>query len=345
MKFNQNDLDRLNRYLSGNYTIEDEEWLTAVFCDKDWEEEIERTLRKQWYTMEENEEDLSCLTNKILCQIHYDINTQTRKIYRSARPGNMIKWIARVAAILILPLTLYSGIHIFRAHKESRLTRIEIKSPAWTQIQFTLPDSTTGWLNSNSTLSYSGDYSHKRNVSLSGEAYFNVKSDKSNPFVVDASEITVKALGTKFNVASYEDENNLEVVLEEGELILANKENSKRSTVVPDELVTYNKKEDKFTAEYVQTKSYVSWKDGKLIFRNDPVDVIARRLGRWYNVDVDIKGHDFDQLRLRATFTDENLEEVLYFLGRSLPIEYRIIEGGITSDNTYSKKKVELTLK
>ena len=63
---------------------------------------------------------------------------------------------------------------------------------------------------------------------------------------------------------------------------------------------------------------------GKLVFRNDPLDVIARRLERWYNIDVEINGNITEDLRLRATFIDEDLEEVLGLLRRSLPIEYRI---------------------
>jgi ferric-dicitrate binding protein FerR (iron transport regulator) len=184
----------------------------------------------------------------------------------------------------------------------------------------------------------------ERSVKLNGEAYFDVRSDKTHPFTVDADHLLIKALGTKFNVASYNDETNMEIVLEDGELIIDEKESTRSVNVTPDELITYNKVKDEFLTEYVQTKSYVSWKEGKLVFRNDPIDVIARRLGRWYNVDVEIKGKDFDQLRLRATFIEENLEEVLWYLKRSLPIKYKITEGGIYSGDDYSKKKVTITL-
>ena len=93
-------------------------------------------------------------------------------------------------------------------------------------------------------------------------------------------------------------------------------------------------------------EKYIAWKDGKLIFKRDNLVQIAQRLSRWYNVDIEIEGNNFTDVRLRATFIDENLEEVLYFLKRALPIEYKIISGGIMNDDeTYTGKKILLTTK
>ena len=60
--------------------------------------------------------------------------------------------------------------------------------------------------------------------------------------------------------------------------------------MVPDDLVTFDKTEQDFSTETVQPQKYVSWTDGKLVFRNDPLDVISRRLARWYNIDVEVNG-------------------------------------------------------
>ena len=70
------------------------------------------------------------------------------------------------------------------------------------------------------------------------------------------------------------------------------------------------------------------------------LDVIARRLERWYNIDVEVNGSLTEDFRLRATFIDENLEEVLDLLKRSLPIDYKIENGNLKPDETYTKKKV-----
>jgi ferric-dicitrate binding protein FerR (iron transport regulator) len=100
------------------------------------------------------------------------------------------------------------------------------------------------------------------------------------------------------------------------------------------------------STEKVQSEKYLVWTEGKLVFRNDPIDVIARRIGRWYNVDVEIQGNNYTDIRLRATFVDENLEEVLYFIKRALPIDYKILTGGLLNDDdTYAKKKITFTTK
>ena len=111
-------------------------------------------------------------------------------------------------------------------------------------------------------------------------------------------------------------------------------------------MVVYNKVTSQISKEVVQPQTYLSWTEGKLVFRNDPIDVIARRLGRWYNIDVEMNGNNFEGVRLRATFVDENLEEVLYFLKRALPLDYKIINGKFGADNEiYEKKKIMINIK
>ena len=164
--------------------------------------------------------------------------------------------------------------------------------------------------------------------------------DKKRPFVVNTNEVNVTVLGTRFNIASYENENNVEIVLEEGKLVFNNKEMKSSYTMNPNDLVVYNKTQKDFSTEVVQPNKYLSWTEGKLIFRNDPLDVIARRLERWYNINVEVNGGVDKDLRLRATFIDESLEEVLDLLKRSLPIVYRIEDRNLLPNGIYPKKKV-----
>jgi transmembrane sensor len=89
----------------------------------------------------------------------------------------------------------------------------------------------------------------------------------------------------------------------------------------------------------------IIWTEGKLVFRNDPLDVVVRRLERWYNIEVEMKGDVPKDLRLHVTFVNEELEEVLGLLKRSLPIDYKIENFNLKPDETYEKKKVIITLK
>lgn len=336
------DKERLNNIFEGQENVGDEQFLTGIFHDISLTEELKCQMKRQWYEVCSHDSVPEKDLDHILYKLNYDINTSGRKEVNPA--WKFIRRASGIAAAIMFLLAFSAAVYYKTRSAGFINTWTEIKAPAWTQASFTLPDSSYVWLNSRSSIKYRGDFLSNRLVVLDGEAFFDVHTDKEHPFIVEADNLIIKALGTSFNVASYSDENNLEIVLEEGELLISDKKLNRSFQVVPDELITYNNQKDEFHAEYVQTKSYVSWKEGKLVFRNDPIDVIARRLGRWYNVEVEIRGHDFDQLRLRATFIEENLEEVLWYLKKSLPIKYKITEGGINSGDEYSKKKVIITL-
>jgi len=338
------DGEKINRYFRGEYSDKDASYVDEVFCDNNKEKELKHLLLRQFYELlPEDDVDKKDL-DKILYKIHYDINTKLSE--KKARTfDKIIKWSFRIAGIIMLPLVILIGLQMYNKTNLKKEAWVEIKAPAWTRAQFSLPDGTSGWLNSNSSIKYNGNFSSDRQVTLKGEAFFDVFKDKSRPFIVNTNEVNVKVLGTRFNIASYENEKHVEVVLEDGKLVFNDKEMNKSYTMKPNDLVVYDKALKDFSTNVVESNKYVSWTEGKLIFRNDPLDVIARRLERWYDIDVEVNGCLAEDLRLRATFVDESLEQVLYFLKRSLPINYRIENRNLKPDETFAKKKVIITLR
>ena len=149
-------------------------------------------------------------------------------------------------------------------------------------------------------------------MELSGEAYFDVRENKNKPFNVKAANVTISVLGTKFNVAAYSDDSNVDVVLESGKIKLYDINHQEFVEMDPNERVLYKKSQQKVLSKSkVDTKKYSSWKEGKLVFRNDPIEEVARRLGRWYNADIVVNQSANTNFRLRATFEDEEIEEVM----------------------------------
>lgn len=333
------EVEKINGFFNEEDSKEGRLYLNDIFCDNDKAKELEQILRKQWFDkLTENDIQEEHLDH-ILYRIHYNINH--KKLKPQSTLLKYVDWFSRIAAILILPLLLYTGISLYRSTIKGDINWVEIKAPAWTRAHFSLPDGTNGWLNSNSSIKYSGEYNYDRKVILSGEAYFDVKTDRKRPFVVNTNGAIVTAVGTRFNVASYEEENEVEVVLEEGKLLFSNDKKDEILTIAPNERLLYNKTLDTYSTDTVQIEKHTSWTEGKLIFRNDPIDVIANRLERWYNVDVELVNNNFKEIMLRATFEDENLEEVLYYLENSLNIECKIINGKLREDDeVYVKKKV-----
>jgi len=338
------DSEKIKRYFKGEFSEKDESYIDEVFCDDSKEKELKHLLLRQFYELlAEADMDKKDLDH-ILYKIHYEINTRLSE-RNTWSINNIIKWALRIACLIMLPILMFIGIHMYRETCLKKETWVEVKVPAWTRTRFSLPDGTIGWLNSNSSIKYNGNFINDRKITLSGEAFFDVAKDARRPFVVSTNEVNVTVLGTRFNIASYKNEKDVEVILDEGKLIFNNKEMTKSYTMKPNELVVYDKCIKEFSNKVVQPYKYLSWMGGKLVFRNDPLDVIARRLERWYNIDVEVNVSPTEDIRWRATFIDESLEDILSLMKLSLPIDYRIETPSLKPDYTYTKKKVIITLR
>lgn len=331
----------LNWFHFGGTSVE-ESAVSDLFRDDQRRDQIRSILSSQFYELMNTEKDLPGKNlDHILYKIHYDINSAGVKKNSSNR---LVSWVMRAAAIIVLPVLVFWGLKGFVSYSNANNAIAEIHSPAWTRTSFMLPDGTTGWLNSSSTLKYNLNFNKDRRIELDGEGYFDVVTDKERPFRVIAGEITVKVHGTKFNVAAWDNDKEIEVVLEEGKVELSGNDTGNPLIINPGQLALFDKSDRKFMTEQVETKKYLSWTEGKLVFRNDPMETVEKRLERWYDVDVDVVGAFSDDFRLRATFVDESLEDVLDILKKSIGIEYSINEPGINPDDTYEKKKVRITI-
>jgi ferric-dicitrate binding protein FerR (iron transport regulator) len=332
--------ERIARYFRGELVEGDKEYINRVFGDYD-DNDLEKFLKKHWYSILKEDEGEEKDLENVLYRIHYEINTKRPEPRK--RLSEVVLWFSRIAAILILPVLIYSGIQFHRFTKVGNLASTEISAPAWTRAEFILPDGTRGWLNSNSSIRYKVNFVNNREVELRGEAFFDVEQDTRKPFRVFTEDLVVTALGTQFNIASYENERTIEVVLEEGAISCYNKRLNTSVSLKVNEYLIYNKTSNDVKVEYVQTEKYSSWKEGKLIFRDDPLDVVVRKLERWYNVDIGLTDERSDQINLRATFEESSLEEILRLLKLGLDIDYEITPPGIDESGVYHKAKVMLS--
>ena len=227
-----------------------------------------------------------------------------------------------------------------------------------------LPDSSVVVLNSGSTLSYPDKFeTASRTVLLTGEAFFEVKKNSKRPFYVKTKDVTIKVLGTKFNVKSYPDENTSETTLVSGSVeILQNnsvqieegkknitdhiflKPNQKaiftRTTGLTElkEVIKEQPKE-RVKSEPVapvqliakiadqdqkETDIDIAWKNNKLILNNDRFGDIIKVLERWYNVDITLLNPALADVRFSAKFDRESIADVLNALNIIEPFHYEI---------------------
>jgi len=339
----QSDIEKLVRFSKGQSDAEEIRYVYSLFAEKEDNDELKYYLKSEWKKYLENNEGVDYNLSNLLDSIHHRIHvvenrkkqTITRKIFR---------WYSAAAAILLIPLLIAGGIWFAKKPTVETLYVTEnpitstIHTPLGSRISFDLPDGTRGWLNSGSLLEYQLPFNYNRQVTIRGEAWFDVKKDVSNPFIIYAGRSKVTVLGTKFNLNAYPEENYVEVVLEEGKVeFTAPGLNSEVEMKSNDRLV-YSKNSVHVTT--TDPKKYAAWVEGKLMFRSDPLPEVARRIARWYNVEVELMEKDLEKDVIRGTFQDDSLEEVLHYVSMISPIRYRIIERKVLDDGTYQKKKV-----
>lgn len=158
----------------------------------------------------------------------------------------------------------------------------------------------------------------ERRVFLKGEAYFEVKSDRKNPFVVATDNMDIVATDTAFSVEAYSNDTMTSVTLAKGIVNLNFEEKS--ILLKQGEKMTHNSVSSKYNINETDTYKWYSWKDGIIAFRNDPLEYVFKRLGQTYNINFIIKDEELKKHVYHATFEDESLDEILDLLQVSIPI-------------------------
>jgi ferric-dicitrate binding protein FerR (iron transport regulator) len=305
----------------------------------------------RWDSMPDTNESLIYAYDeeRIHDRIHHILRLEEATYLRNANKwSKVIRFFTRAAAVLFIPLALFTVLYLKGAIADSpAVASADIYSPLGSRTSFELPDGSTGWLNGGSTLSFPSQFKGKtRTVKLTGEAYFDVISNPKKPFIVLASNMKVKAYGTSFNVMAYPDDMTMEVTLESGIVEISGKDQAnndkslgflaqgERAVIIPG--TGYFKKDP------VEIDLYTSWKDGKLVLRNEDMSQMVKKLNRWYNVSLVIKDSRLDTYNYRATFEDEILDEVLNILKRTSNIAFKDLGRNRYPDGTYGKRTIEL---
>jgi ferric-dicitrate binding protein FerR (iron transport regulator) len=228
-----------------------------------------------------------------------------------------------IAASILVPL-LCIGLGYYYAKNtpiqdNDRMTvQVEIGQKAKMQ----LPDGTSVWLNSAGLLTYDNAYNKKeRVVHLQGEAYFEVKKDKTRPFVVKMNDLSVEALGTSFDIKAYPDDNYIAATLIEGSIRISSPTQSE--LLAPNEKLTITKNDGQFTKSVLpDAKKNVAWINNQLTFEQERMENIAKTLERMYNVRIRFASDKLENLRFSGTIKNNNLENVLQVIEFVSPIRY-----------------------
>lgn len=172
-----------------------------------------------------------------------------------------------------------------------------ISTPRGKSYKVILRDGTMVLMNADSKLTFPTAFEgNQRVVKLVGEAYFKVSKDAKHPFIVQTEKVMTRVLGTEFNLRAYPAADT-HVTLITGSVIVNNRANNKQVKLVPGQDASLRNGQD-FDVTVVDTDYYVQWKDGFFYFDNLPLVEVMKELGRWYNVDIEIRDNSLMSYRL-----------------------------------------------
>lgn len=203
-----------------------------------------------------------------------------------------------------------------------------ITTPRGGTYQITLSDGTKVWLNSASSLTYSGVLNEygQRKVDLKGEAYFEVARDKKHPFLVKSAGQEVEVLGTHFNISSYADEQQTTTTLLEGKvhviaLQLRNGLKAQVNLAPGQQSILTSAGLNK---QNINTEEAIAWKDGYFLFENENLESIMRKIARWYDVEVEYRGKMTDKLFGGMVSRSKNITQVLKIIQKTGNVKIKI---------------------
>jgi transmembrane sensor len=351
----------LHKFKHGELSPLESKELVSFIKEGDKNEDIKNILAEYWKSPVQGNYNIP--VESMLRKIQEEIPERKHKILHP-RTGFRIPRFVKYAAVILVTIgiTLSARSIFINITKKQVLAEQDdnsiISVSYGSKSKVVLPDGTKVSLNSGSTLKYPAKFSKiSRNVYVEGEAYFDVTKDKKHPFYVKTRDITIKVLGTKFNVKAYTDENIIQTTLVSGciEIFSNKKEMSAQNRIValrPNQQVTFVtnsageinmvKEAEKQNLKpvlalkpikldkHIDVTPVIAWKDNRLVFRDENFNVLARRLERWYNVEIEIKDDNLKTALFSGIFVNETVEQALNALKLATPFKYEMKKNHIT---------------
>ncbi len=293
--------------------------ISDFLADPKNEEEIYTLIKPFWDKEMQEESEVREPNPEVRNKIRQAILIDERDSLK--RKLVILKRTVQIAAILITGVIISSLFFFRKPTQEQPLAQLQtISAPFGAKTNFKLPDGSTVWLNSGSTVSFMSRFDQVRLIDLKGEAFFEVTKN-GLPFIVSTQYGNVEAKGTTFNVNAFTGE-NFQTTLLTGIVNVTEKLTGKEVTLNPGQQAGHDGTELK--VENVDTNIFSSWKDGKLIFKNEYLPSVIKRLERWYNVKIDLAPDKrLAEISYTGVIEMESFSEVLHLLKVTAPIDFR----------------------
>lgn len=264
---------------------------------------------------------------KVESRMHNQISSGQSKIRKLI--SNPIYRIA--AAILIAAVLLVSGYEVFY---NPSATDVMLELTATDQVlnTFTLPDGTLVTLNSDTKVFYPKKFGRKtREISIEGEAFFEVKPNKNKPFIIHAGKAQIKVLGTSFSVSAYPETKLVEVIVQTGKVEIRNQTSKTVQTgeliLIPGDKGTLAYSSNTLLKTTNQDPNFLAWKTHNLIFRATSLHEVIENLEKVYKVNIRLADPKLNKLLLTAQFPNYSLDFILKVIENTFKIEVQTADG------------------
>ena len=189
-----------------------------------------------------------------------------------------------------------------------------------------MSDGSKVWLNSDSRLRFPSPFSgDKRTVFLEGEAYFEVAHDTQKPFVVSTEDMSIRVLGTKFNVKAYAEDEAVYTTLVSGSVRTNNKQSTYSTLLSPNEQCIYYPGNNRKETRKIDPQTFLGWVQGRFIFENETLEEILKQLGRWYDTEIFYQNPRVAKYRFTGNVDRfDQISTLLHMIEKTYPVSFTI---------------------
>jgi ferric-dicitrate binding protein FerR (iron transport regulator) len=336
------DAKLLERYYRGECSPEEVEQILDWFAREELAPEQEQQLYQWWEEQEPAGDDFTRRAGHIFAGIAAATAAGAQQpgplpARAAARPParRRQQWWA-AAAVLLLPLAFGWLYFVFSPGRQPAAGLVAVEAPAGIRKTVHLADGSRIFLHSGSKLVYPKHFSaHKREVTLSGEAFFEVAHDRRRPFTVRTGPLLTRVLGTSFNIRYRQKDKQIAVALATGAVTVATPAGGQPARLAPGQQLVYDRRRHDYQVSAYDAGAVLGWRQGVLHFRNASLNQVLDQLATWYGVDIEVagtrpaKGRDW---HYTGSYQRQSLDHVL--------------EGiAFVQDFTYKRKGKKVTIK
>lgn len=318
------------KYLSGTASEEEKGLLLK------WLEESEKNAKtfsdlKHVWTLKE----ISPCSEESFTYSNFPFNIYKKPGRRREKFFRVLSISAAAVLILIVPLlmVMQKRINSYKQDISYMLSQsgldYEYSTPFGVKGKVILPDGSSVHLNSGSKINFPGKFSGNiRDISFSGEGYFDIASDSLRPMIINLSSgIKVNITGTSFNLSSYDNDKEVSLLLLSGKVSISNTKGREMFVVKPNEKVVINLNNNKQSVENPQDLlSTIGWKRGWLVFEESNLEEVFKKMERWYGQKIVVNDKSVYNKKLTAKFREESVSHVFELMKQISLINYKIVD-------------------